>query len=178
MPENGVVVDVAFSLTCIASRESALGQPGWAPPAALRCAGAMASLWIINKAGGLIFQSEHFDYPHQRNHEAELTSNDYLILAGTLHGIHAITSRIVPAPDKESQGFHMLEAENFVIHVKMTETGTKFVLLAPTAQANAAGILQRAYELYVEHVMKNPFYIAEMPIRVEAFDREIHLLLR
>ena len=52
------------------------------------------------------------------------------------------------------------------------------MLLAPTAQANAAGILQRAYELYVEHVMKNPFYIAEMPIRVEAFDREIHLLLR
>ena len=105
----------------------------------------MASLWIINKAGGLIFQSEHFDYPHQRNHEAELTSNDYLILAGTLHGIHAITSRIVPAPDKESQGFHMLEAENFVMHVKMTETGTKFVLLAPTTQTNAAGILQRAY---------------------------------
>ena len=94
------------------------------------------------------------------------------------HGIHAITSRIVPAPGKESQGFHMLEAENFVMHVKMTETGTKFVLLAPTTQTNAAGILQRAYELYVEHVMKNPFYIAEMPIRVEAFDREMHLLLR
>ena len=97
---------------------------------------------------------------------------------GEVASIHAITSRIVPAPNKESQGFHMLEAENFVIHVKMTETGTKFVLLAPTAQANAAGILQRAYELYVEHVMKNPFYIAEMPLPDEAFDREMHLLLR
>lgn len=125
-----------------------------------------------------MFQSEHFDYPHKRNGEPELTSNDYLILAGTLHGIHAITSRITPAPGMVNQGFEVLEADGLVVHVKMTGTGTKFVLLSPTAQANAADILRRAYELYVEHVMKNPFYISEMPIRVEAFDREIHQLLQ
>lgn len=138
---------------------------------------SMSSLWIINKAGGLVFQSEHFDYPHKRNQEPELTSNDYLILAGTLHGIHAITSRIIPTPDKSSQGFEVLEADGLIIYVKMTETGTKLVLLTYPAQTNAAGILQRANELYVDHVMKNPFYIAEMPIRIESFDREIHQLL-
>lgn len=138
----------------------------------------MASLWIINKAGGLIFQSEHYAYPHKAQGEPELTSNDYLILAGTLHGIHAIASRITPAPGKRSSGLEVLEAENVLIHVKMTETGTKLVLLTHTAHPNPGAILKRSYELYVDHVMKDPFYIAEMPIRIEAFDREVAALLQ
>lgn len=138
----------------------------------------MASLWIINKAGGLVFQSEHFAYPHRANSEPELSSNDYLILAGTLHGIHAIASRIVPAPGKHSQGLEVLEAENLLIHIKMTQTGTKLVLLTHTTHPNPAAVLDRAYRLYVDHVMKDPFYIAEMPIRIDAFDREVAALLQ
>ncbi|KAL4399757.1 TRAPP complex protein [Malassezia pachydermatis] len=137
----------------------------------------MSSLWIINKAGGLIFQAEHFPYPHKQNNEPDLTSNDYLILAGTLHGIHAITSRINPTESKANHGLEVLEADNLLLHVKMTQTGTKLVLLTDATHPDPAGILQRAYESYVEHVMKNPFYIAEMPIRVEAFDRDMHRLL-
>ena len=83
----------------------------------------MSSLWIINKAGGLIYQAEYFQYPKDVN----LSSNDYLVLAGTLHGIHAIASRITPAPGKESQGLEVLEADNLLIRVKMTATGTKLV---------------------------------------------------
>lgn len=138
----------------------------------------MASLWIINKAGGLVFQCEHFAYPHKATGEAEITSNDYLILAGTLHGIHAIASRIQPVPGKTCSGLEVLEAENVLIHVKMTETGTKLVLLTHTTHPNPGGVLKRAYELYVDHVMKDPFYIAEMPIRIEAFDREVAALLQ
>lgn len=107
-----------------------------------------------------------------------MTSNDYLVLAGTLHGIHAIASRIVPAPGKESQGLEVLEADNLLIRIKVTATGTKLVLLADAAHPNSSSVLQRAYELYAEHVMKNPFYIAEMPIRIDAFDREIQRLLQ
>lgn len=134
----------------------------------------MSSLWIINKAGGLIYQAEYFPYPK----EGDMTSNDYLVLAGTLHGIHAIASRIVPAPGKESQGLEVLEADNLLIRIKVTATGTKLVLLADAAHPNSSSVLQRAYELYAEHVMKNPFYIAEMPIRIDAFDREIQRLLQ
>ncbi|CCU98472.1 unnamed protein product [Malassezia sympodialis ATCC 42132] len=134
----------------------------------------MSSLWIINKAGGLIYQAEYFQYPKDVN----LSSNDYLVLAGTLHGIHAIASRITPAPGKESQGLEVLEADNLLIRVKMTATGTKLVLLADATHPNSSDVLQRAYELYAEHVMKNPFYIAEMPIRIDAFDREIQRLLQ
>ena len=134
----------------------------------------MSSLWIINKAGGLIYQAEYFQYPKDVN----LSSNDYLVLAGTLHGIHAIASRITTAPGKESQGLEVLEADNLLIRVKMTATGTKLVLLADATHPNSSDVLQRAYELYAEHVMKNPFYIAEMPIRIDAFDREIQRLLQ
>lgn len=43
------------------------------------------AILIINKSGGLIYQKEF------GNGIAKLSSNEYLILAGTLHGIHAIT---------------------------------------------------------------------------------------
>lgn len=151
-------------------------------------AAAMSSLWIINKAGGLVFQSEHFVHPHRHEGAPELSSNDYLIMAGTLHGIHAITSRINPAPGKRCSGLESLEAENLSIHVKLTQTGacacadyltsgTKFVLLTAPTHPNPQSLLKRAYELYVDHVMKNPFYIAEMPVRVQDFDQAIDRLL-
>lgn len=86
----------------------------------------MSSLWIINKAGGLIFQSEHFK-PKPSNSPIEpsptLNSNEYLILAGTLHGIHAITSRLNPIPGLNSSGIQSIEADGFIINVLMTATG-------------------------------------------------------
>ncbi|TKA83538.1 hypothetical protein B0A55_00487 [Friedmanniomyces simplex] len=54
------------------------------------------ALLIINKAGGLIY-TRTFAPGLQR-----LDSNDYLILAGTFHGIHAISRSINPAPPPPS----------------------------------------------------------------------------
>ncbi|PLB37097.1 trafficking protein particle complex subunit 4 [Aspergillus candidus] len=48
------------------------------------------SLIIINKAGGLVYQREF--QPGLR----KLSTNDYLVLAGTFHGVHAITRSITP----------------------------------------------------------------------------------
>ncbi|KAF2226535.1 sybindin-like family protein [Elsinoe ampelina] len=50
------------------------------------------SLLIINKAGGLIFTRTYSPGL------ATLSSNDYLILAGTFHGIHAIARSLCPVP--------------------------------------------------------------------------------
>ncbi|WFD34519.1 hypothetical protein MCUN1_001360 [Malassezia cuniculi] len=83
----------------------------------------------------------------------------------------------MPAPGKVSNGIEVIEGENLSIHIRMTETGTKFVLLTHPAHPNPTATLKRAYELYVDHVMKDPFYIAEMPIRVDAFTREIDRLI-
>ena len=86
----------------------------------------MASLWIINKAGGLIYNVDYSKRP------SGLSSNDYLILAGTLHGIHAITAKLSPlkavqgpkgAPAKADTGIQQLQAGGFDMNVMATATG-------------------------------------------------------
>lgn len=52
---------------------------------------------------------------------AQLTSNEYLVLAGTLHGIHAITSRL--SPMGSSSGAQVIEGESFKMTILLTATG-------------------------------------------------------
>ncbi|KAL9936531.1 hypothetical protein V8E36_004599 [Tilletia maclaganii] len=134
-------------------------------------------LWIISKAGGLIFHAEHWK-PDPASGAQPLSSNEYLILAGTLHSIHLITKQLNPVPNKRSTGLESLEADTFRMTVLLTGTGVKFVLVTPPTQQNAGAILQKVYETYADVVMKSPFYTAEMPIRVEAFDRSVAALLQ
>ena len=127
-----------------------------------------------------------------------LTSNEYLVLAGTLHGIHAITSRL--SPTGSSSGAQTIEGETFKMTILLTATGqylqpraprthvvlvthkttllgTKFVLLTSLVEPTADSVLQKVYEIYSDAVMKNPFHTPEMPIRSEAFDSRITALL-
>lgn len=100
---------------------------------------AIYSLWIINKAGGLVYQREFAGAPfshfpnvirHPKSNScsppldglAKLTSNEYLVLAGTLHGIHAITSRLSPI-NGPSSGAHVIESESFKMSILLTATG-------------------------------------------------------
>ncbi|EWC45140.1 hypothetical protein DRE_06028 [Drechslerella stenobrocha 248] len=133
---------------------------------------------ILNKAGGLIYQRD-FNPGLQK-----LSSNDYLILAGTFHGqvslasaaraqVHAITSQISPTNETTSSGLEVLESENFVMRCFQTLTGTKFLVFAEPRQPNLDVVVRRVYELYADYVMKNPFYQIEMPIRSEGFDRHL-----
>ncbi|KAG2337974.1 transport protein particle complex subunit [Suillus weaverae] len=130
---------------------------------------AIFSLWVINKAGGLVYQRNFADGL------AQLTSNEYLVLAGTLHGIHAITSRL--SPTGSSSGAQVIEGESFKMTILLTATGTKFVLLTSLAEATADSVLQRVYEAYADAVMKNPFHTPEMPVRSEGFDTRITSLI-
>ncbi|ODQ52646.1 Sybindin-like protein [Saitoella complicata NRRL Y-17804] len=127
------------------------------------------SLYIINKAGGLIYQ-RNFTEP-EKGGLAKLSSNDYLVLAGTFHGVHAITAQISPLP--HSSGIESLETENFRIQCFQTRTGTKFLLFTEPRQPNSESVARRVYELYTDYVMKNPFYQVEMPVRCEMFDRHL-----
>jgi len=52
---------------------------------------------------------------------AQLTSNEQLVLAGTLHGIHAITSRL--SPMGASSGANVIEGESFKMTIFLTVTG-------------------------------------------------------
>ncbi|KIM48813.1 hypothetical protein M413DRAFT_59990 [Hebeloma cylindrosporum] len=130
---------------------------------------AIFGLWVINKAGGLVYQRNFADGL------ALLTSNEYLVLAGTLHGIHAITSRL--SPMGSSSGVQVIEGESFKINIFLTVTGTKFVLLTSLSDTTAEVVLQRVYDIYADAVMKNPFHTPEMPIRSEGFDTRIGTLI-
>ncbi|KAH6723611.1 Sybindin-like protein [Leptodontidium sp. MPI-SDFR-AT-0119] len=144
------------------------------------------ALIIINKAGGLIYQR---DFAEGLN---KLNINDYLVLAGTFHGVHAITTRLYPLshsspttttsttssnipttrPDPPS-GIEVLETENFRLQCFSTLTGTKFLLFTEPQQPNVDKIVGKIYELYADYVMKNPFYQLEMPVRCEAWERKL-----
>ncbi|KAH7908763.1 Sybindin-like protein [Hygrophoropsis aurantiaca] len=130
---------------------------------------AIFGLWVINKAGGLVYQRNFADGL------AQLTSNEYLVLAGTLHGIHAITSRL--SPTGSSSGAQVIEGESFKMTILLTATGTKFVLLTSLTETTADPVLQKVYEVYADAVMKNPFHTPEMPIRSEGFDSRITALI-
>ncbi|KAM0714868.1 hypothetical protein Q7P37_009332 [Cladosporium fusiforme] len=134
------------------------------------------ALLIINKAGGLIYNRTFS--PGLQN----LSSNDALILAGTFHGIHAISRSINPAPAPPTQpntrrqpttGIESLESSHFRLTCFQTPTGVKFLLFTSPEQPNTDVVVKRCYELYGDYVVKNPFYSMEMPIRVEKFERAL-----
>ncbi|KAK8168551.1 Sybindin-like protein [Phyllosticta citrichinensis] len=138
------------------------------------------SLLIINKAGGLIYNREFHSGLNK------LASNDLLVLAGTFHGVHAITRGLTPEALQPSStnptpslpsmrprasGLEVLETARFRLQCFQTLTGTKFLLFTEPGQPNTDTIMKKIYELYADFVTKNPFYTVEMPIRCEKFDR-------
>ncbi|RSH86103.1 uncharacterized protein EHS24_004325 [Apiotrichum porosum] len=127
------------------------------------------ALWVINKAGGLVFSRSYTDTL------PPLPLNTVLILAGTLHGIHAITSRLAPAPPPGAPqaGLESFEAEGWGGKVFLTPTGTKFVLLHSIGHAGLDDLLKRVYEIF----MKNPFHTPEMPINSAQFDTRLQTLM-
>ncbi|KAK9480722.1 Sybindin-like protein [Lipomyces japonicus] len=128
------------------------------------------SLYILNKAAGLVYQRDFNDGLQK------LSSNDYLVLSGTFHAVHAIASKISPTPS--SSGIEVLETEKFRLQCFQTLTGIKFLLISEPRQQNTDAILRRVYELYADYVVKNPFYEIEMPVRCEQFDRHLATYIR
>mmetsp|Transcript_8792 Transcript_8792/g.32428 ORF Transcript_8792/g.32428 Transcript_8792/m.32428 type:complete len:102 (+) Transcript_8792:127-432(+) len=78
------------------------------------------SLFIVNKSGGLIYQTD-FD-----SSVAKLDTNDKMRLASTFHSLHAISTQLSPV--QGCKGIEMLEADTFDLHCLQTLTGTKFVV--------------------------------------------------
>ncbi|TIA87255.1 hypothetical protein E3P99_03288 [Wallemia hederae] len=130
------------------------------------------SLWILNKAGGLVYSRSFSDQL------PNLNSNEQLVLAGTLHGVHAICSRLSPVTSTKCSGIQVLESDSFDLTIFLTRTGTKFVLITTPGHPASQALLNRVYEVYADTVMKNPFHIPEMPIRNEMLDTTLDGFLR
>ncbi|KAG2733676.1 hypothetical protein G9P44_003201 [Scheffersomyces stipitis] len=107
------------------------------------------SIYILNKAGGLIYQND------VNPGLTKLTANDYLVLAGTLHGVHAIASKLSINIDgmesheestanansallvsgrsqdanNNKSGLQSIETDLFNLYVFQTLTGIKFIII-------------------------------------------------
>ncbi|OMJ26700.1 Transport protein particle subunit trs23 [Smittium culicis] len=138
------------------------------------------SLYIINKAGGLVYNKSFAEGLNS------LSSNEALIFAGTFHGVHAISSQITPSAavtfnpngEPETTGISLIEAEGLFLHCFQTPTGVLFILITDPSQNNSNFVLTKIYELYSDYVLKNPFHTIDMPIRSEMFDITIRNLIR
>lgn len=103
----------------------------------------------------------------------KLSTNEYLILAGTFHSIHVISSRVSPL--NNASGISKVEMSKYALHCFQTLTGVKFLLITDLKQSSPSPdtVIFKIYQLYSDFVMKNPFYQLEMPIRCDLFDRNL-----
>ncbi|KAM6295785.1 trafficking protein particle complex subunit 4 isoform 3-T3 [Aegotheles albertisi] len=166
---------------------------------------AIFSVYVVNKAGGLIYQLDHyapradtektFSFPLDlvlRPHDERVVvafgqrdgirvGHAVLAINGTEcsgpspHRLFAIGSQL--SPEVGSSGIEMLETDTFKLHCFQTLTGIKFVVLADPRQAGIDSLLRKIYEIYSDFALKNPFYSLEMPIRCELFDQNLKLAL-
>lgn len=127
------------------------------------------SVFILNKAGGLVYQKNF------KPGATQLSANDYLMLAGTFHGVHALTSRVSPV--SRSSGVSVIETSKFALHCFQTLSGIKFLLVCDKAQFAPEAVMNRVYQIFADYVMKNPFYQLDMPIRCDQFDRHLNSYL-
>mmetsp|Transcript_18699 Transcript_18699/g.44004 ORF Transcript_18699/g.44004 Transcript_18699/m.44004 type:complete len:138 (-) Transcript_18699:76-489(-) len=124
---------------------------------------ALYTLYIVNKAGGLIYNKDLSPVP-------KLSGNEYLTLASTFHGLHAISSQLAPVV---SGGIERLDAATFSLQCFQTPTGIKFFCTARPGTTGLDDILKVVYGLFADYVLKNPFYELDMPIRCDLFDRAL-----
>ncbi|KAK9829036.1 hypothetical protein WJX72_003556 [[Myrmecia] bisecta] len=125
------------------------------------------AMYIINKSGGLIYNKEFVAM-------SGVNLNDTLRLASIWHSLHAIASQLSPVP--HCTGIELLQADTFDLHCFQTLTGTKFLMITEPQTPDIEETLKSMiYELYVDYVLKNPFYEVEMPIRCELFDTNLAL---
>eukprot|EP01100_Stratorugosa_tubuloviscum_P014626 TRINITY_DN7943_c0_g1_i2.p1 TRINITY_DN7943_c0_g1~~TRINITY_DN7943_c0_g1_i2.p1 ORF type:complete len:139 (+),score=42.01 TRINITY_DN7943_c0_g1_i2:55-471(+) len=128
------------------------------------------SLYIINKSGGLIYQSDF------SKDAAKHPPNTHLRLGSTFHSMYTIASRIGPMGN--SSGIQILESDSFRLQCLQVPTGTTFFIIASKNHNGLENLLRIIYELYVDYVLKNPFYELEQPIHCQLFDMNLEKLLR
>lgn len=119
------------------------------------------SLYIINKAGSLMYHHDFVDKPR-------LDENDYLRLGSAFHAFHVISSQLSPAPGLTSSGIQTIEASTFRLHSYQSLTGVKFFVTADVSDVGVDDVLAAVYEAYCDFALKNPFYELEQVIKQNA----------
>jgi len=100
----------------------------------------LQSLFLVNKAGGLIFHRKLSDVAPQ------LTQNDYLHLASTFHGMQLLVQQLSPEKSRRGgYGIRMLATSSYVLQAYRAETGVQFFVTADLKTDNLMDFLVRIY---------------------------------
>uniref|UniRef100_A0A2K5KZ32 Trafficking protein particle complex subunit n=1 Tax=Cercocebus atys TaxID=9531 RepID=A0A2K5KZ32_CERAT len=157
---------------------------------------AIFSVYVVNKAGGLIYQLDSyapraeaektFSYPLDLL--LKLHDERVLVAFGQRDGIrvgHAVLAIMAmdvirqrnTADGKRCWKLSGNDTTCSNVYPLVTILGIKFVVLADPRQAGIDSLLRKIYEIYSDFALKNPFYSLEMPIRCELFDQNLKLAL-
>eukprot|EP00055_Hartaetosiga_balthica_P001766 m.138702 g.138702 ORF g.138702 m.138702 type:complete len:138 (-) comp16373_c0_seq1:184-597(-) len=122
------------------------------------------SLYIINRAGSLLFCQDYMQIPI-------LSGNERLNLAGLLHGLSTIAGNLSPAEDQS--GIHEIETSGFRLEMFQPVTGMQFVAVCDVKQGSLQHFLRSCHRLYADYVLKDPFYNVDMLIRCDKFTTNV-----
>ncbi|KAL0265636.1 UNVERIFIED_CONTAM: hypothetical protein PYX00_011349 [Menopon gallinae] len=116
-------------------------------------------LFVINKSGGLI-------YAFERARRSDV--NDLMVLTSTMHSIGTIFSGICSdASMLDSTQVFVFRMHTITLYRAATGTSFMFVGREP-----ACRWVKAVYRMYVDYVMRDPFYVLEMPIKSRGFRPE------
>jgi hypothetical protein len=140
-------------------------------------------LYIINKAGGLIFQQQ-FD-PCQ----GRLENNDALRMASTFHALFSMAQQMCPVTLPKTNmigvpptpaGIKVLSMAEYNLQCFITLTGVKFLVSASkdTSPSTVEDALKDIYKIYVDYVLKNPSYVLDNVIQCEKFSYNLDIQMQ
>ncbi|EEQ82317.1 hypothetical protein NCER_100982, partial [Vairimorpha ceranae BRL01] len=109
---------------------------------------------IINSSGSMV-------YNYQK--DTKLTTNQLLILCGTLHSLGCMIQEI---NNKSSHVFYFNYTTKIITFYK-TATDLSFIIISDKKQAE---IINKIHKDFCKYIMLNPFYILDMPIHCKKFD--------
>lgn len=121
------------------------------------------NLQIINKSGGLIFSL--------KNNQ----SNSDLIFASSLHTIYAHVQEVPSFSCFEFDLPFFIYNFDSVMSIYRTLGGHTFVFTTDTKVD--ASVYRKTANLFIDYVLKNPFYQHEMPVNCNKFRDQIVKLL-
>ncbi|KAH7821819.1 Transport protein particle (TRAPP) component Bet5 [Monocercomonoides exilis] len=135
------------------------------------------SFFIFSPQGECIYSKE---YPQITATVPQTSTSSWKLLIGLLMNLKFLTSEINPrASTFPHTSLHCYSTKEYKIHCYETLPGVRFVVCTDSTTKDLRGDLMYIYSnLYVEYVMKNPFYTPGEYIRCIKFEELLDEKLR
>ncbi|KAA6373444.1 MAG: putative trafficking protein particle complex 1 [Streblomastix strix] len=132
----------------------------------------MQSFFIFSPRGHCLFCKE---YPTRVQLESRSGTNYIQMLFGLLQSMQKFANLINPSPAKTPYcTVHCYNTKDYKIHCYEALTGVRFVACTEPQTSDLRVQLIRLYStLYVDYVMKNPFYTPGEIIKCELFEKKL-----